>query len=130
MSQVQFSGSCSQDSGSQGRKSQVPGTQFKGPVCQGPSSRVPESLVLGLRVSSLRVPRSRVSGPDFRLWRQKGVPKNFFIKKRNSGTGFSSEFREIFKNTIFYRTPPVAASCIIAQFLLTIRITGRMSVVY
>ena len=130
MSQVHISGSCCQDSGSQGRKSQVPGTQFKAPVCQGPSSRVPESLVLGLRVSSLRVPGFRVSGPDFRLWREKGVLKNFFIKKETLAQVFPVNFEKFLRTPFFYRTPPVAASCIIAQFLLTIRITGRMSVVY
>ena len=67
MPQVQFSGSCSQDSGPQSRKSQVPRTQFWGSGSQDPSSRV-----LGVRVSCLKVleyrisgfqiPRSRVSG--------------------------------------------------------------------
>ena len=71
-SQVQFSGSYSQDSGSQGRNFQVPGAHFQRPWCQGPSSTVPCPRTPGLRVSEswgLRShgPRSRVSGPDFRL---------------------------------------------------------------
>ena len=57
MSQVKFSGSCSQDSGSQCRKSQVTGTQFPGPGCQSSSS-----TVLGFRVPYLRVPESQGSG--------------------------------------------------------------------
>ena len=55
MSQVQFSGSCSQDSNAQGRKSEVPETQFQGPWCQ-------ESRVPGFRVPRLRVPESQVPG--------------------------------------------------------------------
>ena len=57
MSQVQFSGSCAQDSGSESRKSEVPGTQFRGPGCQRPSSRV-----LGVRVLCFRDPESQGSG--------------------------------------------------------------------
>ena len=34
----------------------------------------------------------------------------FFFKKETLAQVFSSEFCEIFKNTFFYRTPPVAAS--------------------
>ena len=33
-----------------------------------------------------------------------------FIKKETLAQVLSCEFREIFKNTFFYRTPPVAAS--------------------
>ena len=84
-SQVQFSGSCSQDFGPQGSNFQVLGTYFQGPGYQGPMSqslslrvpcpRVPESQnpnsqspgsqsfkVLGLRVPGLRVPDLRVLG--------------------------------------------------------------------
>ena len=110
MSQVQFSGSCSQDSGPQGCKSQMPGTQFWGPGCQGPSSRVLRVRVSCLRVlepqvpdsrvsesqglesqcpcvPGLRVSGSRVSGPDFRLCHlitfkitQKQAPEKFCKK--------------------------------------------------
>ena len=74
-SQVQFWGSCCQDSGSQSRNFQVPGTYFQVPGCQGPrvpGSRVPESRVSGSQgpgVPGLRSqdPRYRVSGLDFRL---------------------------------------------------------------
>ena len=58
MSQVQFLGSCSQDSGSQGRNFQVPDTHFQGPGCQDPCPRIP-----GLRVSEPQVPGSQVLGP-------------------------------------------------------------------
>ena len=60
MSQVQFSESCSQNSGLQGCKSQVPGTQFWGPGHQGPSSRV-----LGVRVLCLRVLEPQVLDSQF-----------------------------------------------------------------
>ena len=115
-SKVQFSGSCSQDSESQGRNFQGPGTYFQVLGCHDPrvpGSRVPESRVSGSWFKGLRVrgpgshvltldyafpvpgcqgprgpvsrvpksrvsgsqgpgsqswdPRSRVSGPDFRL---------------------------------------------------------------
>ena len=49
VSQVQFSWSCSQDSWSQGRKSQILGTQFQGPGCQGLEFRC--HRVLGFRNS-------------------------------------------------------------------------------
>ena len=57
--QVQFSGSLSQDSGSQGLKSQVPGYQPQGPRCQGAMSQCPRS-----RVSSnmVQVSESQLSG--------------------------------------------------------------------
>ena len=47
-SQVQLSGSCSQDSESQilGRNFQVPGTYFQVPGCQGPGFQCPGSQVL------------------------------------------------------------------------------------
>ena len=57
MYQVQFSGSCSQDSGFQGNISQVPGTQFQGPMSQGRSPRV-----VGVRVSCPRVLESQHRG--------------------------------------------------------------------
>ena len=43
---------------------------------------------------------------------EKGVLKKkvFFIKKETLAQVFSSEFREIFKNTFLYRTLPVTAS--------------------
>ena len=79
-SQVQFSGSCSQNSGSQTRNFQVSVTYFQVPGCQSlrvPGSRIPESWVSGSQVSGSwgprsqvsgsQGPRSRVSGPDFRL---------------------------------------------------------------
>ena len=37
------------------------------------------------------------------------------LLKKGSGRGFSSEFCEIFKNTVFYRKPPVAASEILFE---------------
>ena len=44
---------------------------------------------------------------------KKGVLENFetcnFIKKETLAQVFYCEFCEIFKNTFFYRTPPVAA---------------------
>ena len=46
---------------------------------------------------------------------KKGVLENFiknFIKKENLAHVFSCEFCEIFKNSFFHRTPPVAASVI------------------
>ena len=59
MSQVQFSGPCSQDSGSEGRKSEVSWTQF-----QGPSSRVLSVRGPGLRISG---PGSQVLILDYAL---------------------------------------------------------------
>ena len=64
VSQVQFSGSCSQGSGSQSSNFQVLRTYFQGPGCQSPVlqgprasvSRLPESRVSGSQVSGLRVP--------------------------------------------------------------------------
>ena len=41
---------------------------------------------------------------------QKSLFLEIFITKENSTQVVSCEFCEIFKNTIFYRTPPVAAS--------------------
>ena len=73
MSQVQFSGFCSQDSGPQGRKSQVLGTQFQGPGCQGPSSRVLGVRVLCLRVLKPHVPDSRVPRPGYRISGSQGL---------------------------------------------------------
>ena len=35
-----------------------------------------------------------------------------FIKNQTLGQGFSGKFYEIFRNTIFHRTPPMAASII------------------
>ena len=32
------------------------------------------------------------------------------LLRRDSNTGYSSEINKIFTNTLFYRTPPVAAS--------------------
>ena len=63
VSQVQFSGSCSQDSGFQDNMSQVPGTQFQGPGCHGPMPQGPRSRVLGVRVPCPRVPESQAPGP-------------------------------------------------------------------
>ena len=57
VSQVQFSGSCSQDCGSQGRNFQVPETHIQGPGCQG-------SKILCLRVPGLRSQGPRVPGPS------------------------------------------------------------------
>ena len=37
------------------------------------------------------------------------------LLKKGSGRGFSSELCEIFKNTVFYRKPPVAASEILFE---------------
>ena len=45
--------------------------------------------------------------------------------KKDSGTGFSCEFCEIFKNIFFYRTPPVAASELkLAKVCLKSTLTG------
>ena len=41
---------------------------------------------------------------------QKSLFREIFITKENPTQVVSCEFCEIFKNTIFYRTPPVAAS--------------------
>ena len=72
-SQFQFSGLCFQDSGSQGRKSQVPGSQFQCPWCHCPMSQGPSSRVLAIRVlcpgsqgprdSGFRISGPRVGGP-------------------------------------------------------------------
>ena len=67
---VQFSGSCSQDSGSQGCNFQVPVTLFQRPMSQSPSSRVPcpsvpESRVSGSRISGSQVPDSQVLILDY-----------------------------------------------------------------
>ena len=69
-SKVQFSGSCSQDSESQGRNFQGPGTYFQVLGCQGPrvpGSRVPESRVSGSWFKGLRVrgPGSHVLTLDY-----------------------------------------------------------------
>ena len=66
--QVQFSGSWSQDSGSQGLKSQVPGSQPQGPRCQGamsqcPMSRVPSNMVQVSESQLSGSHSSRVLGP-------------------------------------------------------------------
>ena len=61
-SQVQFSGSCSQDFGSQSLNFQVPGTYFQVSGCQG------------LRVSESRVPKSRVSGSQGPRSQSPGFP--------------------------------------------------------
>ena len=79
-SQVQFSGSCSQDFGSQSLNFQVPGTYFQVSGCQGlrvSESRVPKSRVSGSQGPRSQSPgfpglksqgrRSRVSDPDFGL---------------------------------------------------------------
>ena len=62
VSQARFSGSCSQDSGSQSRNFQVPRTYFQVFGCQGP--RVPEFRVPESRVWGSQDPGSRVLG----LW--------------------------------------------------------------
>ena len=79
MSEVQFSGSCSQNSGSQGRKSGCQGPSYRvlgiTVPClsvlesQVPEPRVPDlgSETPGSRVSGSQGPGSQVSGPDFRL---------------------------------------------------------------
>ena len=54
------SGSVSQDTRVSGSRVPGPGFQSLGSQVLGPGSQCP-------RVSSLRIPRSRVSGPDFRL---------------------------------------------------------------
>ena len=73
-SQFQFSGLCSQDSGSQVPSprepvpvslmllSHVPGFQFQGSCYQGPMSRVPGSQSLGVPDLGSQSPRSRISG--------------------------------------------------------------------
>ena len=40
----------------------------------------------------------------------KHLCQSLLIKKETLAQEFSCEFREIFKNTFFYRTPPMAAS--------------------
>ena len=42
--------------------------------------------------------------------------KHFFIKKQILAQVFSCEFCEIFKNTFFYRAPPVAAFALPKEF--------------
>ena len=37
-------------------------------------------------------------------------PATLFIKKETLAQAFSCEFCEMFKNTLFYRAPPVVAS--------------------
>ena len=84
-SQVQFSGSCSQVSGSQSLNFKVPGTYFQVSGCQGPTVlafRVPESRFSGSQISESQGSasqgpgvsglksqgtRSPVSCPDFRV---------------------------------------------------------------
>ena len=75
MSQIQFSGSCSQDSGSHCRKSQVPGTQFQGLGCQTPTFQGPVSRVRGVRVSFPRVPEPQSSGSQV-LWLRVPCPES------------------------------------------------------
>ena len=62
----------------------------------------------------------RSSRPE--VFCKKGVLKNFanfsFIKKETLAQVFSCEFCEIFKNTFFYLTPPVAASATTDALLL------------
>ena len=41
-----------------------------------------------------------------------------FIKKENLAQVFSCEFCEIYKNAFYYRTPLVAASCVLINFAI------------
>ena len=89
MSQVQFPGSCSQDSGPQGHKSQVPGTQFWGPGCQGPISRV-----LGVSVFCLRVLESRVSSLSVRVPGFRGASPGSQVLILDYASTVSANWRE------------------------------------
>ena len=61
-SQVQFSGSCSQDFRSQSSNFQVLETYFQGPGCQDPMYQSLSLRVLGVKFLCPRVPESQ--GPD------------------------------------------------------------------
>ena len=63
VSQVQFSEYCSQDTGSQDRKFQVPGTRFQDPGCHGPMSQGSSSRILSVRVPCPRFPGLTAPGP-------------------------------------------------------------------
>ena len=62
VSQVQFSGSCSQEPGSQSSSFQFPGTYFQRPRCQRTMSQSLSSRVLGARVPCSSVPESQDPG--------------------------------------------------------------------
>ena len=47
---------------------------------------------------------------NFAKFTGKHLHQSHFIKKETLAQVFSCEFYKIFKNTFFYRTPPVAAS--------------------
>ena len=93
MSLVQFSGSCSQDSGSQGCNSQVPGSwvsgsrfpgsqshRFRGPRSQGPRSWASGSLVSGSQDRRSHGSGSQVLILDSAVWLD---PKYVFVCSAN-----------------------------------------------
>ena len=58
----------------------------------------------------LRSPIKKVFLKNRKIHRKKPVPVSLLIKLQVSGLVFCCEFCEIFKNIVFYRTPPATAS--------------------
>ena len=51
-------------------------------------------------------------------WQIVGLGPATLLRKRILAQVFSCEFCEIYKNTFYYRTPVVAASCVLINFAI------------
>ena len=67
---------------------------------------------------------SRQTFPNHRLWACN------FIKKKALAQVFSCEFCEIYKNTFYYRTPLVAASGVLINFVILEPFSNKVAVLF